>query len=127
MSKNKKDPRYYMNKKQLKMYYQTLVPIIKAIAMEYGYAVAIHGSMTRDLDIMAMPWVKNAKAPESLAIAIMKKVLVFENGLSGHSYTRKYWKENRDSGKPHGRLTYAIPAKQNAYIDLSVMPRKKGL
>lgn len=113
-----------MNKRELKSYYNSIIPTIREIAKEHGYAIAVHGSKTRDLDVMAMPWVKKAKAPETLAIALMKKLLVFENGMTGHSYTRKYWKENSvKANKPYGRLTYAIPVKQNGYIDLSVMPR----
>lgn len=112
-----KDKRYYMNKRQLYSYYKSIVPIVREIAKAHGYAIAVHGSMKRDLDIMAMPWVKWAKAPETLATAVM-------TALVGHSYMRSYWKENR-VGKPHGRLTYAIPTKQNSYIDLSVMPRQQ--
>ena len=114
--------RYRMNKRELKKYYSSIIPTIRKIAEEHGYAIAIHGSMTRDLDVMAMPWIKKALAPESLATALMKELLVFENGVKGHSYMRKYWKENRE-GKPHGRLNYIIPMKQNGWMDLSVMPR----
>ena len=109
--------KYRMNKRELKRYYSSIIPTIREVARECGYAIAIHGSMTRDLDIMAMPWVEKAKAPETLATEIMKK-------LCGHSYMRTYWKEHK-YGKPHGRLTYTIPVKQNAYIDLSVMPRSR--
>ena len=102
-------------KKELYNYYKSIIPRIKKIAKEKGYAVAIHGSMKKDLDVMAMPWTNDAKAPESLAIALMKEFL-------GHSYMRTYLKENRH-GKPHGRLTYTLPVKGRGYIDLSVMPR----
>ena len=106
-----------MNKRQLKSYYNSIIPTIREIAKDHGYAIAVHGSMTRDLDVMVMPWIKKAKSPESLAIAIMK-------ALMGHSYMRKHFRENRDDcKKPHGRLTYVIPTKQNSYIDMSVMPR----
>lgn len=112
----KKNPNYYMTKRQLKTYYNSVLPKIREIAREHGYAIGVHGSMTRDLDIMAMPWTKKAKAPESLATAIMTELL-------GHSYMRSYWKEHRNAGKPHGRLNYIIPVKQNGWIDMSVMPR----
>lgn len=111
-------------KRDLKKYYKSILPRLKEIAYEHGYAVAVHGSMTRDLDVMAMPWVKEAKAPESLAIALMKEFLVFSNGKNGTSYTRKYFKDSADkTNKPHGRRAYTIPVKGKAFIDLSVMPR----
>lgn len=102
-------------KPELYRYYKSIIPRIRKIAREHGYAVAIHGSMKRDLDVMAMPWVDNAKAPESLAMALMKEFL-------GHSYMRVYLKKQK-YGKPHGRLTYILPVKGRGWIDLSVMPR----
>lgn len=120
--------KYYepYTKPQLRKYYNSIIPRIKKIANELGYAVAIHGSKTRDLDVMAMPWVKEAKAPETLAIALMREfhLLGDRKQGDGYSYTRKYLKEMAEkSNKPHGRRAYSLPVKGRAYIDLSVMPR----
>jgi hypothetical protein len=34
---------------------------LKVIAKEYGYNLVLHGSMNRDLDLIAIPWVDNPK------------------------------------------------------------------
>lgn len=113
--KNKQYKLYTKN--QLEKYYTSLIPQIRAIAKECGYAIAIHGSLRRDMDIMAMPWIKEAKAPETLAINIMKSIL-------GHSYMREYFKRHKyDAKKPHGRMNFCIPCERNGWIDMSVMPR----
>ena len=39
---------------------------LKAIAKEYGYNLVVHGSMNRDLDLIAIPWVNDPK-PELFA------------------------------------------------------------
>ena len=44
------------------MFYEQL----KLIAKEYGYALLIHGSMNRDLDLVAVPWIDNPKPEENM-------------------------------------------------------------
>ena len=34
---------------------------LKVIAKEYGYNLVLHGSMNRDLDLIAIPWVDEPK------------------------------------------------------------------
>ena len=38
-------------------YYEEL----KVIAKEYGYNLVLHGSMNRDLDLIAIPWINEPK------------------------------------------------------------------
>lgn len=52
------------------MYYEHL----KSIAEHYGYNLLIHGSMNRDLDLLAVPWVDEPK-PEQLMIKDMQEYL----------------------------------------------------
>lgn len=35
---------------------------LKEIALKYGYNLVLHGSINRDLDLIAIPWVKEADA-----------------------------------------------------------------
>jgi len=116
-------------KEQLKKRYASYLPSLMKIANRCGYALSLHGSMTRDLDLIAAPWVKNAMAPESLVITLEKSLL-------GYSRMRSYWKNHGDrDSKPHGRRAYIIPFAiladdfevknwRMGIIDLSVMPRK---
>lgn len=89
---------------------------VRAVAREHGYAIGVHGSLrsTRDVDLIAVPWAKNAHAASTLVRAIAKL---------------PYLKHNRDwEGKPHGRegSTFWILHRAQGcprYVDLSVMPR----
>lgn len=92
---------------------------VRAIAREHGYAIAVHGSQrpTRDIDLVAVPWTKNAHAFSTLVRAI--KALPYLN----------YPKRERPTPKPHGRLAtvFIITHRHGtcpAYVDLSVMPRQ---
>lgn len=92
------------------------VAVVKAVAKRIGYAVAWHGSLCRDIDLMAMPWTEDAVEPEELVKQIMEVV--------GGAYTTG---QKNPSVNPHGRLSYAINLHPSAvYIDLSVMPPVKS-
>lgn len=43
--------------------YAVMYPALVAIARKYGYALAIHGTMTRDFDLVAVPWTAGAEDP----------------------------------------------------------------
>ena len=118
-------------KEQLKKRYKSVVPTVRRIARLHGYGLGVHGSMKRDLDLIAVPWVKRPKSPETMVIAIEKALV-----KKPYRHTRKYWKEDGlSANKPHGRLAYSIPIAflsndfenptlRHAYIDLSVIPPK---
>ena len=88
------------------------LPRSTALAREYGYAIAVHGSLQRDLDLIAVPWSDVASDAEELVQAIC------------HT-TGGFILEGQDDAtpKPHGRLAYNIHLGAGLYIDLSVMPR----
>lgn len=101
----------------MKRQYQKLLPIIRVIAKEHGYAIGLHGSTERDLDLIAAPWIANASTAETLAEAVRAAV-------NGHISARE---GANPTVKPHGRLAWAIRPLDNnphaeLYIDLSVMP-----
>jgi hypothetical protein len=88
------------------------VPRITALAREYGYAIGLHGSLQRDLDLIAVPWSEVAAPAEELVMAIARVVGGFM--LEGE----------RAMDKPHGRRAWIIHLGRALYIDLSVMPRE---
>lgn len=99
-------------------YYVMLVlPVLKEVARAHGYALTFHGSANRDLDLVAIPWVEEASAPEALLLALAESV----NGIWHPTVTEK----------PHGRKGWVItwwhncapPTSGYPYIDVSVMPR----
>lgn len=96
-------------------FYATLLPLLAEVAREHGYSIAVHGSMLRDFDLVAVPWACEAQPAEMLAEAI-------RDAMGG------FWKSNDRNGsrvqKPHGRRCWSIHlAGSGCYVDLSVMPR----
>ena len=43
-----------------------VIPAMKAAAYACGYALTTHGSMMRDIDLVAIPWTDTAKSPREL-------------------------------------------------------------
>jgi hypothetical protein len=92
------------------------IDILRSCARNHGYALAIHGSLLRDIDLIAAPWTPRAQPPQTLKKA-MGKLLVALNGGKGVQVQR------RGHRKPHGRLAYVFHFGET-YIDLSIMPRR---
>lgn len=90
------------------------------IAWRHGYALALHGSMARDLDLVAIPWTEDADNPEKLIDSIRRFVVLKTNVDLKIAPPVK---------RPHGRLSYIIPIGYDShhYIDLSVMPISKQI
>ena len=108
--------------------YAGILPIIRDIAHEHGYAIGVHGSMQTDLDLIACPWTEEAGDAKTLARAIRDR---FEGQFSPDP-------ENENGGiKPHGRRAWTIQADSwkdishiysqgwGVFLDISVMPRYK--
>lgn len=96
-------------------YVMCYVPL-ERIAWRHGYALALHGSMARDLDIVCIPWTDDADDPDVLIAAFVKFVV-----KKAHVDI----KSRTPVEKPHGRMAYVIPIgfDSNMYLDVSVMPR----
>lgn len=93
-------------------------------AKELGYALTLHGSLNRDLDIVAIPWSDDAVDPKTLADALLEVSGGFMIPLEAED---EYHQIGCPGAKPHGRLTWAFYLGGNPYIDLSVMPRNPEL
>lgn len=96
------------------------LPRVIAAAHKMGYAIAVHGSMKRDLDLIACPWVTKAATAEELVEAIREAVggFMLNDGTDPNDYTRR-----NPQPMAHGRLAWSIHLGGGPYIDLSVMPR----
>ena len=95
--------------------YCAMWPGLVARACELGYALLIHGSLARDLDLVAVPWTEAAVSDEDLVEAIRAKC----DGWVGVSAA----KPGGVGAKPHARKVWTLMLNGHAYIDLSVMPR----
>ena len=81
-----------------------------------GYALAVYGSLARDIDLIAVPWTSN---PDTAELLVQRLCGVLA-GLVGRAIYRR---EDDWSEKPHGRraTTIILPG-ICPEIDLSVMP-----
>lgn len=95
-------------------YYGALYPMIVAVGRRHGYAVAIHGSARKDLDLIAVPWAQDASSPEVVAKAIADTV-------ESDNWFGDVQGSTVPARKPHGRLVWTITLYGGAYIDLSVL------
>lgn len=100
--------------------YAILYPFLAMRARECGYALALHGSLATDLDLVAVPWVENATSAEDLVAHLLK----YREGEL--ELLDSDTKNGVEGLKPHGRRVWTIHVQAwiGAYIDLSVMPRQ---
>jgi hypothetical protein len=94
-----------------------LTPMRRA-AKDAGYAITVHGSLNRDIDLVAVPWREhNVWSMDALLDALTGAV----RGVTGRcNCERKEW-----TVKPHGRRAKILMAwvgETTANLDLSVMP-----
>jgi len=84
---------------------------VRTVARERGYAVAVHGSLARDIDLVAVPWGDIVSPPADLVAGII---------------TATGWllPDPAPTEKHHGRLVWVIRLPKmitTAYLDFSVM------
>jgi len=101
--------------------YTPLARPLTSRARTLGYALGVHGSLERDLDLIAVPWTEEAVEESSLASALCeetRRVLGWVDVAPG-TYPQR---------RPHGRLAWSLrlTPESGPYIDLSVMPRREN-
>lgn len=82
---------------------------IWAIGRGCGYAIGLHGSMKRDVDLIAAPWTDDAMPAHALVSELIKQLPCAQIGETEQ--------------KPQGRI--AITLQQDGrfkHLDLSIMP-----
>ena len=89
--------------------YSKMVPMLEIEAFKHGYAIGLHGSMQRDLDIIAFPWIEES----SSCLDLLNGVICTVGGtLVGRPFP-----------KSHNRIGFCIGLSNNrikSYIDFSV-------
>ncbi len=104
---------------------------LKQIALQYGYNLVVHGSMNRDLDLIAIPWVDEPQSEQ-------KMILDFQEYLTG-TKTVMHNDKVPFTVLPGGRHAYTISLNRGDkhgewvrfedreyYIDISVTPLVKS-
>lgn len=95
-------------------FYACLLPELRQIAIDHGYTLAIHGSMARDMDLIAIAWVETPKDHDVMVDKMLKAI----GGTMFKSHLPVIGE------KPHGRLCYTLSILGDWFIDLSVIPPK---
>ena len=106
---------------EMEAFYRSIIEPMRAAARAHGYALGVHGSMRRDLDLIAAPWREGCSDKDTLAGAIH----IAACGLRMETY--------RWTQKPLGRWAVSMPVcwaewegcygiKGLGHVDLSVMP-----
>ena len=112
-------------------------------ARSHGYALAIHGTVTTDCDLIAVPWTEMASDGETLMKSMMQHIgAVDYRGLlkrdcgswaDDQKIDEMVKAERERNGdprgpfdcaiKPHGRKAWNLYMEHGCKVDLSVMPR----
>lgn len=91
------------------MYSAAMYPQLAEIARGHGYALAVHGTLGRDMDLVCIPWVDGAKSPDEVVRAMV-----------AHFSLRPIGEPEQ---KKHGRIAYTISVGfGECFLDLSFMP-----
>jgi hypothetical protein len=112
--------RRHKTKRGKKRHYAEILPVIREVARSCGYAIAVHGSMQRDLDIVAVPWVKGHLKPETL-------FLRFEKAICEHRFVGSLKELRRiaasDPREKHTNVGrgFVLMTGADTYIDLLVI------
>lgn len=77
------------------VYCAAMYPALCAVFQRHGYALAVHGSLARDFDLIAVPWTQQPATPETVIASIAADGLAF----------RVIGEPER---KPHGRIAYTL-------------------
>jgi hypothetical protein len=104
--------------------YVAILGLLHDAAKSCGYALGIHGTLGRDLDLMAMPWVEEATASrhlvEELARMCGGRVYAIID-LGGGKFV------DNPVIRPHGREGWVVTLGGGTYLDVSVMPKKTNI
>jgi len=94
------------------VFYAAMWNDLRQAAMDKGWALGLHGSLSNDMDIMAMPWTKEACTPLNMVIALR---LCFEKP--------KEIKITETDEMPNNRKVYTLSIWADFYLDINVIEK----
>ena len=97
--------------KWMPIMYVTYFGMLKEIAESKGYCLSVHGSVTRDFDLIAIPWTEVPSSHEELLKAFRDCIEI----NVGEPYDSM-------CVKPGGRIAYTIMSGGGGYLDISITP-----
>lgn len=119
-----------MNQKLIKTkphFYAVCLSGMQTIAKDLGYNLIVHGSMNRDMDLVAIPWTDNPSSHEILLHSLCEYL-----GVPIEEKTKSNLKPFMFSVLPGGRYSYVINLNRGGkfngyldaeyYLDISITP-----
>ncbi len=95
-------------------FYASIYEDLRKAALTCGWAFGLHGSLSNDMDIMAMPWTEDATSVEEMIKALSD--CFTENPFKKRHTVPHY-------GKPNGRVVYTMCIWADFYLDINVIQR----
>ena len=94
----------------------------RIIAWQYGYTCVAHGSYTRDLDLLLVPWTDKAtqRDDQLMRLIAQSNDLRFSDGKENILKSVVDW-----TTQPHGRKSCTLHFPKSAdrrWVDISIMP-----
>lgn len=94
------------------VYAAALYPALATLFRSHGYALAVHGSLQRDLDLIAVPWIESPSPPDVVMAEVADRMAVRIIG--------------EPTWKVHGRMAWTVSVGfGQCAIDLSFIPVKE--
>lgn len=93
-------------------FYAHFLNEFRSVALMHGYMLTVHGSLARDLDIIAVPWIEEVAPVEELVKAISE--CLDETPFSEFHLEMK-------EERPHNRIIYTLPIAREWFIDFSII------
>lgn len=93
-------------------FYASIWPDLSKAANDCGWALGLHGSLSNDMDIMAMPWTEEAKPVEELMQAL------------SDCFTGSMWKDDHiipHPGKANNRVVYTMSIWADFHLDINII------
>jgi hypothetical protein len=91
------------------VYAAAVYPELVGVFRSHGYALAVHGSLQRDFDLIAIPWVEQPSSPKDVIKQVTTEWAIREIG--------------EPTTKLHGRRAWTLSiGHSSCAIDLSFMP-----
>lgn len=89
--------------------YAAMYPALTEIARQHGYAMAVHGSMARDFDVICIPWIDEPSPPADVVAAMCQDFAIRQIG--------------EPETRHHGRMIFTLSVEfGDCFLDLSFMP-----
>lgn len=105
--------------------YVALYPMLLQIAKDHGYTLAVHGSVHRDFDLIAVPWIEEADD----ALTLIQAFKAATATVTHHEDADEHYPDCHPTKKPHGRIAFSLHVTNHGmyggYLDISVMPNKR--